>query len=62
MPGLLPKKVGREHWLELVKQSIALEEPKDINKRYIYGELRLNRLNFIYRWAWWNVKDISPIR
>ncbi|TKA65595.1 hypothetical protein B0A49_12416 [Cryomyces minteri] len=59
---LLPKEVAWEHWLELVKQLIALEEPKDINKHYIYGELRLNRLNFIYRWAWWNVKDISPIR
>lgn len=46
---LLPHEVTWPHWVTLVEQLLHSRHPTLINKRYIYGELRLGRLNIIYR-------------
>lgn len=50
--GLMPKNIEWHNWvkfLEAFLDNINLETLKDVNKRYLYGELRLSRLNIIYR-------------
>jgi hypothetical protein len=50
--GLLSKNIEWPNWVEFVDDflcSINLEALSDVNKRYKYGELRLSRLNAIYR-------------
>ena len=46
---LLPEEVTWSHWILLVEQLLGCRNLTDINKRYIYGELRLGRLNLICR-------------
>jgi hypothetical protein len=50
--GLIPKAVEWEQWTKLVADflgQIDLRSLKDVSDRYKYGELRLTRLNKIYR-------------
>ena len=46
---LLPAEVTWSQWVVLVEQLLNCRNATCINKRYIYGELRLGRLNLIYR-------------
>ena len=46
---LLPDEVTWQNWIALVEQLLQSRHFIRINKRFIYGELRLNRLNIIYR-------------
>lgn len=46
---LLPAEVTWSQWVVLVEQLLHHRNSACINRRYIYGELRLNRLNLIYR-------------
>lgn len=46
---LLPEEVTWPKWVLLVGQLLNCRNVTNINKRYIYGELRLGRLNMIYR-------------
>lgn len=46
---LLPAEVTWSQWVVLVEQLLHHRKFASINKRYIYGELRLGRLNLIYR-------------
>lgn len=46
---LLPEEVTWPKWVILVRQILNCRNLTNINKRYIYGELRLSRLNMIYR-------------
>ncbi|KAJ6033775.1 uncharacterized protein N7446_007932 [Penicillium canescens] len=47
---LIPEKVTWEQWVILVQQLLenGAANPKNINARYLFGELRLSRLNKIY--------------
>jgi len=50
--GLLSKDIEWANWVEFLDaflDNINLETLSDVNKRYKYGELRLSRLNAIYR-------------
>lgn len=46
---LLPEEVTWPRWVLLVGQLLNCRNVTNINKRYIYGELRLGRLKMIYR-------------
>lgn len=49
---LLPREMNWEHWVSFSKfllGSINIENLESVNRRFLYGELRLNRLNWIYR-------------
>ncbi|KAL6722061.1 hypothetical protein ACLMJK_001166 [Lecanora helva] len=54
---LIPSEISWLQWRAMVKEWLTLERKSDINPRYIYGELRLGRLNHIYR-----LTVRSPIR
>lgn len=45
---LLPHEVTWPQWIALVDQLLHSPHSNFINKRFIYGELRLSRLNLIY--------------
>ncbi|KAI1391520.1 uncharacterized protein F4822DRAFT_188130 [Hypoxylon trugodes] len=47
--GLLPKEVTWEDWKNLSTEILQNHEYASVNQRYWYGELRLSRLNKIYR-------------
>ncbi|KAF2186743.1 hypothetical protein K469DRAFT_144567 [Zopfia rhizophila CBS 207.26] len=50
--GLLSNNIGWPNWVEFLEtflDNINLDTLSDVNKRYKYGELRLSRLNAIYR-------------
>ena len=50
--GLVPKEMDWIAWTDAIEdllQHVDLRSPNGINPRYRYGELRLNRLNWIYR-------------
>ncbi|CZR65419.1 uncharacterized protein PAC_15319 [Phialocephala subalpina] len=50
--GLVSKNIEWPNWAEFLEaflDNINLETLSDVNKRYKYGELRLSRLNAIYR-------------
>ncbi|KAF2841730.1 hypothetical protein M501DRAFT_1009576 [Patellaria atrata CBS 101060] len=47
--GLLPEELTWPKWTVLVAQFLTSPNVLDVNKRYKYGELRLGRLNLIYR-------------
>ena len=50
--GLLSKQMGWTDWVEFLDaflDSIDLETMDDVNGRYTYGELRLSRLDAIYK-------------
>jgi hypothetical protein len=52
--GLLPKSLTWADWtafLEDFLKDMDLGNPQDVNQRYQYGELREDRLNWIYRIA-----------
>jgi len=52
--GLLSRHITWPQWVTFTKalvQNIDLERPEHINKRFRYGELRLARLNMIYRFT-----------
>ncbi len=52
--GLLPPEIDWERWILFSKsllQSVDTNSLDGINRRYHYGELRLTRLNWIYRVA-----------
>lgn len=48
--GLLPDAIQWEEWRTWVAQVIASCPYESVNRRFWYGELRLGRLNTIYRW------------
>jgi len=51
---LLPAEITWEGWVRFSKailSNISPESPEDINPRFLYGELRLARLNLIYRFC-----------
>lgn len=47
--NLLPEELSWSQWVLLVAELLNCPSLAVINKRYTYGELRLNRLNMIYR-------------
>jgi len=50
--GLLSKDIGWAGWVDFIDaflENMNCETPSDVNQRYQYGELRLSRLNAIYR-------------
>lgn len=50
--GLLPLEIDWEHWIAFIDEfldHVDLCSADNVNKRYNYGELRLSRLNWIYR-------------
>jgi hypothetical protein len=50
--GLLPKNIEWRNWVEFIEvflDNINLESLIGVSERYRYGELRLSRLNAIYR-------------
>ncbi|PSN58656.1 hypothetical protein BS50DRAFT_64650 [Corynespora cassiicola Philippines] len=50
--GLLPKCIEWTSWVKFIENfldNVDLTSLDGVNKRYIYGELRLSRLNAIYR-------------
>lgn len=52
--GLLSNDIEWANWVEFLDaflDNINLETLSDVNERYKYGELRLSRLNAIYRFA-----------
>ena len=49
--GLVPKEMTWTGWRKMAKELLTLENLHNINKRYIYGELRLTRLNKVYRYT-----------
>ena len=59
--GLLPDSMSWESWRAL-SQEFCLKYPININnnKRYLYGELRLSRLNQIYRFRHLERHYFSP--
>ena len=38
-------------WVESILERTSYDQYKDVNPRYIYGELRISRLNLIYRFC-----------
>ncbi|GKZ98544.1 hypothetical protein AnigIFM59636_003534 [Aspergillus niger] len=54
---LLPENVTWETWVKLVEQLLenGAANPRNINARYLFGELRLSRLNKIYAIRFGNV-------
>ena len=48
---LLPDEVSWSQWALLVEQLLEHSDRTPVNKRFIYGELRLGRLNSIYRFG-----------
>lgn len=54
---LLPENVKWEEWVALVQQLLenGATNPKNINIRYLFGELRLSRLNIIYAFRYGNM-------
>lgn len=50
--GLIPRAVDWSNWVNLVRATSAtlpLDGSQGVNARYRYGELRLDRINWIYR-------------
>ncbi|KAI0155132.1 hypothetical protein GGR57DRAFT_88700 [Xylariaceae sp. FL1272] len=50
--GILPPDINYESWANFVSELLVsggLSVTRRMNKRYIYGELRLSRLNHLYR-------------
>ena len=47
---MLPKEVTWEGWKALVAEYLSGHDYAAINRRYWYGELRLSRLNKVYRY------------
>lgn len=48
--GLLPSRIEWEQWRSWVPEVIASCPYDSVNPRFWYGELRMGRLNKIYRW------------
>lgn len=48
---LVPAELTWQEWRSHVRQLISLGKRRKVNKRYIFGELRLGRLNKIYRYT-----------
>jgi hypothetical protein len=51
---ILPTSCKWQHWVDLVRdftENINIDALDNVNKRYLYGELRVRRLSKIYRFA-----------
>lgn len=48
---LLPSELTWSSWRSLVRHLLAISSHQNVNQRYHYGELRLGRLNKIYRFS-----------
>ncbi|MCJ1426961.1 hypothetical protein MMC29_004864 [Sticta canariensis] len=48
---LVPKDVTWHQWASFRQAVLIRTEASDVNKRFIYGELRLHRLDLIYRFT-----------
>ena len=55
--GLVPEDMGWNSWRAQVKALLASKEMHNVNPRFRYGELRMDRLNMIYKLTF-----RSPIR
>ena len=55
--GLVPEELTWGDWRRMAEELLTRENLFNINKRYVYGELRLTRLNKVYRYTF-----RSPIR
>lgn len=53
---LLPADMTWERWSTLAAEIRATVTPKDVNQRYWYGELRMTRLNLVYRMLFINLR------
>ena len=63
--NLLPQDMDWERWTAFMKsclRGLDYQTLKGINKRFQYGELRLSRLNWIYRMSWKNTRLTTIIR
>lgn len=49
--NLVPVELTWPDWRILIKELLTRENKRNINKRYLYGELRLARLNKVYRYT-----------
>ena len=63
--GLLGHEINWENWVSLTRsllQAIDIQTLEQVNRRYHYGELRLSRLNWIYRFTSNHRSHVTLIR
>lgn len=63
--GLLGHEINWENWVSFTKsllRAIDIQTLEQVNRRYHYGELRLSRLNWIYRLTPKNRSHVTLIR
>lgn len=49
--NLVPEDLAWEQWRQFSMEMLSLQRKRDVNERYYYGELRLSRLNKIYKFT-----------
>ena len=62
--GLVPTEIGWQDWTIFMEDFLQHIDTKDsdcVNPRYRYGELRLNRLNWVFRFGFFH-KDFRDVR
>lgn len=59
--GLLPKSVSWKYWKQLTEEFLPHHSYAALNPRYWYGELRLTRLNNVYRFKGSFLRGYSKI-
>lgn len=57
--GLLPAHVSWSAWCAVAGE-LGRIPARDVNERYVFGELRLPRLNHIWRFCRWKMRYFSP--
>ena len=63
--GLLGHEIDWENWVSFTRsllRAIDIQTLEQVNRRYHYGELRLSRLNWIYRLTTKNLSHVVLIR
>ena len=63
--GLLGHEINWENWVSFTRsllRTIDIQTLEQVNRRYHYGELRLSRLNWIYRLTSKNRRRVALIR
>ncbi|KAI1111114.1 hypothetical protein F5Y14DRAFT_331066 [Nemania sp. NC0429] len=59
--GLVPSSVTWEAWKGLTKEVLQNHDMARVNPRYWYGELRLNRMNLVYRFKGYILRGYSKV-